>query len=521
MKRARGFLFLSAVCLAAALRLSGAADKSWERFRAFGGRTAAGEIKTLVADERYIYAFSAEAGLRYDRLLERWDFGYQVRPPDFKYDFTAKDGITGDIYFISGGRAVPYNPASDIYYGALQFPGRVQEIAFAPTKVWAKTNTGYYSCDRFNKTVQSEKDPAPGLDWFGQVNLKNLRNDPKLSFLSPFFAVGQFAELHPLSAVVIEPASFNVWVAYQGMGLWRYSLLSHQGQQITQGFLASTDVRVIEAVEDRLVMAGDGGLTIVDRDPPGWRQLDRLFNIDLADYRPNCLAFDRQHLFLGTDRGLIRLRQGEKYASVIGTYEGLPEQAVNCLHLTGDSLWVGTERGLALYLIGSRAVVNNWPQLKGVRIRAISSTADRIFLATDRGAMVLEPGDSLRPRQLEDPEVPELVREMRDVLGESETVWWLAPQALISYDLRTGIWRRIPAQGNYLAGENRCLAVDSANIWIGTEAGLARYFRRHDRWHVYHSDDGLMDDQVWALCSHQGYLWAGGPKGASRFCWAR
>lgn len=515
-KAKRLWLALSLVAAAAS-----ANPAEWEHFRAFGGRTAAGDVKTLVADERYVYAFSAEGGLRYDRLLEKWDFGYQARPPDFSYDFTARDGITGDIYFISGGRAVPYNPSADIYYGALQFPGRIQEIAFAPSKIWARTNTGYYSADRFSKTVQSEKEAAPGLAWFGQVNLKSLKSDPRLSFLAPYFMAGQFGELHPLSAAVLEPASFNVWVAYRGLGLWRYSLLSHQGQQITQGFLASTDVRAVQAAEDRLVAAGSGGLTIVDQNPPDWRQLDKLFNIDLADFQPRCLAYNRQDLFLGTDRGLIRLRQGERYASVIGTADGLPDQAINCLHLMGDSLWVGTDRGLALYLVGAKTVINNWRPWQHLQVRAIASAQGDIFLATDRGAMVLDRNDSLKIQRIEDAEVPELVLEMKAVIGQDDQVWWLAPQALISYDLTRRNWSRIPAAGNYIAGVNRCLAVDSANIWIGTESGLARYFRGYDRWYVYHQDDGLMDDQIWAVCSHQGYIWVGGPRGLCRLHWSK
>ncbi len=514
----KALMLSAAVCLAATTCLSGPAD--WEHFRAFGGRTAMGEVKTLIADARYLYAFSSEGGLRYDRLMEKWDFGFMGRAPDFAYDFSAMDQLTGDIYFISGGRAVPYHPASDIYYGGLQFPGRIQEIAFAPGRVWARTNTGFYSCDRFTKAVQAEKEPPGGLDWFGQVNLKGLRQDSRLAFLSPYMLADRYAEFHPLTAVALEPASFNVWVAYRGMGLWRYNRLTHRGSQVTQGFLASSEVRAVHSAQGRLAMGGSGGVTIVDEDG-SWHQLDRLFNLDLAAYRPNCLAFDRKNLFIGTEQGLIRLAQGDNYASVIGTYDGLRHHDIRCLHLDGDSLWIGTAQGPALYIVSTRMVAAVWPELDRFEIKGVAAAGGKVYLATDRGAVMLEGTDTLRPRWLESPEAPELNNELVAVSYDGRSLWWLAPEALLGFDTRTERWTRFMAAGNYLAGRGRCLAADSLNVWVGTDAGLARYFRDHGRWYVYHPEDGLLDDQVWAVCSHQGWLWAGGPRGASRFRWSK
>lgn len=509
----------AAIWLTAYSLLAGPAD--WEHFRAFGGRTAMGEVKALIADARYLYAFSSEGGLRYDRLMDKWDFGFMGRAPDFPYDFAAMDQVTGDLYFISGGRAVPYHIASDIYYGGMQFPGRIQEIAFAPARVWARTNTGYYSCDRFSKAVQAEKDPPAGLDWFGQVNPRNLRNDSRLAFLSPYYLMGRYAELHPMTAAALEPASFNVWVAYGGLGLWRYDRLTHRGTQVTRGFLASSDVSAAYEAHGRLALGGSGGVTVIEEGGSSWRQLDRLFNLDLSSYQPSCLAFDQNNLFIGTPRGLIRLAQGDNYASVIGTYDGLPDQDIKCLHLEGDSLWIGTARGPALYIASARIVAAIWPELDRFQVRGAAAAGDRIYLATDRGAVVLEGADTLRPRWLENPGAPELARELEAVVFDGRVVWWLAPDALLGLDAETGRWTRFMAAGNYLAGRGRCLAADSLNVWVGTEAGLARYFRDHDRWHVYHPDDGLLDDQVWAVSSHDGWLWAGGPRGASRFRWSK
>ncbi len=511
-------VFPATLLLAAQTLLAGPAD--WEHFQAFGGRTSAGEVKTLLADARYLYAFTAQGGLRYDRLMEKWDFGFMGRVPDFAYDFSAMDQVTGDIYFISGGRAVPYRPASDIYYGGLQFPGRIQEIAFAPARVWARTNTGFYSCDRFTKAVQAEREPPDGLDWFGQVNLKNIRQDARLAFLSPYFVTDRYGQFHPLTAVALEPAGYHVWAAYRGAGLWRYNRLTRQGRQLTQGFLASSDVRASYAGEGRLALGGQGGVTVIDEDG-SWRQLDRLFNVDLAHYHINCLAFDRKQLFLGTDQGLVRLAQGDNYASAIGTYDGLRDQNIRCLHLDGDSLWIGTDQGPALYLASAGRVVSIWPDLDRFQITGVAAVGGRIYLATDRGALLMEGTDTLRPRWLQSPEAPELDRKLLAVVYDGRILWWLAPEALLGWDVRENCWSRFPAAGNYLAGRNLCLAVDSHNIWIGTDSGLVRYFRDHGRWYVYHPDDGLLDDQVWTVCSYQGYLWAGGPRGASRFHWQR
>jgi ligand-binding sensor domain-containing protein len=311
------------------------------------------------------------------------------------------------------------------------------------------------------------------------------------------------------------------------MGLWRFDRLTRRGNQVTQGFLASSDVRSAFSAQGRLALGGSGGVTVVDQgEGPdlaagSWRQMDRLFNLDLAAYTITCLAFDRRNLFVGTERGLIRLGQGDDYASIIGTYEGLRDQDIRCLCLDGDSLWIGTAQGPALYIISAGNVAATWPELDRFQVRGAAAAGGRAYLATDRGAVVLEGADSLRPRWLEDPAAPELARELEAVVFDGRVLWWLAPEALLGLEAGTGKWRRFMAAGNYLAGRGRCLAADSLNVWVGTEAGLARYFRDLDRWCVYHPEDGLMDDQVWAVCSQDGWLWAGGPRGASRFRWAK
>ena len=536
MKFGSGIFRHAFPAMTAALWLAAAAGgdpADWTYYRAFGGRAAAGEVKSLVADARYLYAFSTAGGIRYDRLLDKWDFSFQVKPPDFAYEFTAFDPVLGDIYFVSGGRATPYRQAADIYYSALQFPGRIQEIAFDAGRVWARTNTGLYSCDRFTKAVRAEKEPGPGLEWSGQLNVRNLRADTRLAFLSPYFQMDRWAELHPVTAVALEPASFGLWVAYAGMGLWRFDRATQLGQQVTQGFLASSDVRAMAASGGRIAMAGQGGATVVDADagpapaeelrPAGgrWQQLGRLFNLDLDNYQLRCLATDDRHLFIGTDRGIVRLADGDDFAAVITSADGLPLDKVNCLQLSGDSLWAGTDWGAALYIISLRAVTAVPSQLSELIVNGMAEDGRYLYLATNRGGIRLDKADSLRPGRFDEASPPEMSRELRAVAADGGDIWWLAPDALVRHQPEPGRWTKHLAAGNYIAGLAQALAVDSLNVWIGTDAGLVRYFREFDRWYVYHREDGLMDESVLAACAAAGALWTGHPTGAGRFDWAK
>ena len=155
------------------------------------------------------------------------------------------------------------------------------------------------------------------------------------------------------------------------------------------------------------------------------------------------------------------------------------------------------------------------------RIRRRKALALAAYLATNRGAFMIDRRDSMPLRRFDDGAPFELQLELRGAAADDSTVWWLAPDGLLALRLRDGSWQRWSRHGDYAAGQSLSLAVDSQNVWIGTDAGLARYDKRGRFWHTYHQGDGLLDEAVLAVWSAGGYVWCGGRNGASRFQWRK
>ncbi|MDI6741040.1 MAG: hypothetical protein QME74_11850 [Candidatus Edwardsbacteria bacterium] len=515
------FITITCAVFLTACATVNAGPEDWQHFRSFGGRTALGEITMLAADPRYVYAFTATGGARYDKLKEKWDFTYPLQTPGFAADFTALDPYTGDIYFVAGSRLHPFHPLSGIWYTAIEFPAAVRQIAFEGRAIAARTDRGIYLCDRWNSAISQTNRTAGSFNWINAAALDQVRSDGRLGFLMPYSLMDRWAILHPLTALAFEPATQYVWAAYAGMGLWKYDRMTRLGVQVTKGFLASQNVIAFYGNGTQIGLAGQGGVTLFDEEKGQWQQLDRLFNLDLAVRQIRDLAFDDREIFIGTDDGIVALATNDDFARTITGFDGLPDNIVNCLALAGDSLWAGTDQGVALYRRSAKSAEDHWPELRFVICNGIACGGGRAYLATSRGGFFIDFRDSMKLKRFSDNAPFELWQELRAVVADDSMVWWLAPDGLAGLNQKTQGWRHYTRTGHYAAGQGLALAVDSQNVWIGTDAGLARFDKASRSWRTYRQSDGLLDEAVLAVWSKNGYVWAGGKSGASRFKWKK
>jgi hypothetical protein len=511
-------LMLSAVLLSAT-GSRGENTGQWQQFRALGGRSLEGAIKSITTDSRYVYIFSASGGARYDQLLGKWEFSVPPSAPPGGFSFAALDYLTGDIYFAQGTKLIPYGTIAKAYFREISLPALPLALAFDGQGIWIRTSQGTYLCDRWNRKVKAESDSGKQLEWQGQLDLNKVKRDPRFFGLAPYYIMDDWALAHHLTGLSLGPGGPTAWLSFGGLGLWKYDLFTRRLEQFSTGFLASSNVSAIAAGSRIVLMVGDGGLTAVGGRGMQWQHLDRLFNIDLNQYKTRAMVMDGRDIFIGTDQGVLSLEVGSDFAGTINTYQGLPEGTVNCLYLDGDALWVGMNHGLACYQRGSREALDKWPMLERYQINGISGDRDFIYLATDRGGIRLDKSDSLKAYGFENTAPGEIDAELVSVAVWDSLVWWLGRDFLVSYNKSTSGWFRYPRAGNYAAGQGQCLALDSANLWIGTDNGLVRFIKSQRRFLVYHTAQGLLDEQVWAVCSFDGQLWAGGPSGVSCFNW--
>jgi ligand-binding sensor domain-containing protein len=492
----------------------------WEQYRSFGGLTVNGDINTIISDARYVYAFSSSSGIRYDKLWNKWEYTFPRQLPAQNFKFTAIDPYFDDLYFIFSDRLVLYRIASDIQYPPIYLSGIIEQVAFSAEGIWVQTTKGYYLCNRW--TGKSNKmDVAPSnITWYGKINRESLRNDQHLFFLAdPLW--DKWAGLHYLTAYAAEFAGRYVWAAYSGMGLWRYDNITGERTQITKGLLSSSNVNGLYAFENTVGITGDGGVTLVNTERDQWQQLDRMFNLDLKNYHPSCLVYDTKTLYIGTNRGVVVLKRGDDFASVISSYDKLPDDEIISLSLVSDTLWIGTKNGLAFYQINTKGSVENCKGADGNIILDIAADHRYLYLATNQGALMLDRADSLRILRYDSKAPPEIFGEILGVALDGDDIWWLTGDLLFRYDKIKMLWERYSWTDKYNAGRGVVFAVDKSNLWIGTNNGLVRYKKSEKIWTVYRGKDGLLDDAITQVLSYNGILWVGGEHGLSVFLWQK
>jgi hypothetical protein len=494
------------------------AQTAWHQYRSFGGTTLEGDIRTIITDPRYVYAFSSAAGARYDKLLDRWDFSFPLHPPSSNFQFTALDHYFNDLYFVYADKMIPYRLISDMQYPPIFLPETIIQVAFGADGIWVRTPGGYYLCDRWSGRCRKESTLPQQLEWFGRVDAESLRSDSRLYFLAqPIW--DSWAGRHHLTAYAAEFTGQHAWAAYSGLGLWKYDLTSKEKTQITKGFLASTNVSGLYAAGPTVGATGQGGVTLITKDSGQWQQLNKLFNLDLANYRLNCLAFDQERIFIGTDRGIITVKRGGDFATTITRYDGLPDDKITALLLQSDTLWVGTRSGPAIYAVKSGGKAFGWEGQAERQVNQIALGAGRVYLATSQGGLILDRSDSLKIFRYDEKSPAEMDGELLGVAVDGPYVWWLSGEILLRYDRRSSSWEKYPRAGNYNAGRALCLAADDGNLWIGTDAGLVRLNKEKTLWTVYRNEDGLLDEYVTNVLSADGVLWAGGQTGLTSFSW--
>jgi hypothetical protein len=83
----------------------------------------------------------------------------------------------------------------------------------------------------------------------------------------------EWAVIHPITALAYEKFGTEAWVWYRGLGLWKYDTFSRKLSQATKGFLASVGVNGIASYGNAMILAGQGGITLIGAEGERWQQM--------------------------------------------------------------------------------------------------------------------------------------------------------------------------------------------------------------------------------------------------------
>lgn len=114
------------------------------------------------------------------------------------------------------------------------------------------------------------------------------------------------------------------------------------------------------------------------------------------------------------------------------------------------------------------------------------------------------------------------VRRVVERYVDDEDLWDVAQEEVRSFneiDEETLEETLVELKLPFMVGANghiTCLTIDpSDRLWVGTQTGLRKY--DGVTWHAYSTLDGLVGNEITALCAHGNLVWIGTTQGLSRY----
>jgi len=259
----------------------------------------------------------------------------------------------------------------------------------------------------------------------------------------------------------------------------------------------------------------------------------------LSQQAVNVIAQDAEgFMWFGTEDGLNRFdgyefRQLRHDRADAGT---LPNGWISSLVATDDGLWIATDGGGVVFREASTGKLQTPASLRDIpdiqRVRALArDRLGRLWIATrDAGVAVFDPRSQELKRLRHSPTMAASIadnsvytllhlRSGDTLVGTANGLDRLSGASL---DVaRVALPNELAVPGQPLVVRALAESTDGL-IWIGTDAGLARFDPRSGRWRVFRenaaSAGALPDNRVKSLLiDSQGRVWAGLIRGLARF----
>jgi hypothetical protein len=329
------------------------------------------------------------------------------------------------------------------------------------------------------------------------------------------------------TSAATDPASRNVFLGTDGLGLVRYDDGVSRLERLTFGLLADG--------VGAILLTGDGvwagttphspltppaslpsyvpGFTRISSDVSStrWDRGRGVMGYPFREVR-DMVEWDGR-VWAGTDAGVVPL-EGERSA-VLDRTRGLPTNDVRALAVTpsGEDLWVGTSRGLVLLRDGGATVERAEATFRsGMWVSALAVAGSALWAGGPGGLVYLPDGPGLVTSPAASADEP-LLRGPVAVLAASAGRLVMATRDRILWRNADGMW--IPEAPFGELGRITALGADEDGVWIGGELGV-QYFRFENREFLRAAGPGDLPGAVRDLAASDRYLWVGTENGLVR-----
>ena len=495
-------------------------------------------VQAVAVSRRYVFAAGSSGIAIYDRLMNRW------LPP-----FTRDDGLSDQQITVLAG-----DPVEDALW--LGVPGGV--ILYRPLteQVQRTIVTGVPDLIAFDRAGTGDAMVRAGGAWTrisrvgiatpmlraplaNALILPRTLNDLYAQFptlrTQPSLLLRSQPSDRPLRTVQIisgaaspERAS-EVWLGTAADGLFRLDPAFMQSTPLPYG-LIEPGVGALALAADGLWAAGlgqafdRGGLSFVGSDLQRFRWIEGTIAVPLVGVRGRSLVTRASRAWLGTDRGLVRVRlDGAQAMQTWGVLDGLPDERVLSVATRDDGVWAGTARGL-VYVSDSSDIRNVRTRGVGVRlldnmpVYALQFTGDTLWMGTEAGLMAIAAPNGTAGGVVSRPvgNDPALRRPVRALAWSDSVLLAATDDAVLRLSPRGGVEpMRVDLLDVRVVGRVTKVAIDDRTMWLAGTDGVVIVSRRDGATRVLRVP-GDLPGPVLDVAADREYLWLGTPQGVIR-----
>lgn len=469
------------------LALSGSASQPGEKTVTYGNFSF---IRDISASNSFVYFATTNGIIRLEKIDLTWDEplnDYSV------FDYTDISRIWADqfdnsIYCQTGEGYFEYDMLLEEWFPIASLPTtNNRNSSLSPPRVM-------YPPDGFNYTAEGFLIDPDGRDF--EMNR------------------------------IIDDNSGNWWLSFWGYGAAKSSGATNLIELLPYGLLQS---RVDAIYNDKGILWLGGstigqyrtGLTIFNPDNSSFNHLESGIMFDFPDADIYCFASDKKNMYVGSSYGLMIFDKEKKKVSARFTKRsGLPDDYVYAVASIGDTLFVGTDNGLAVYKKKASKFAYVRPQeFVNVRINDFAVTDSSIWIASSNGVYQLHFDDG-RLQKFQDPHNL-IFSEALNLERFDHELWIASDNGILKLDLITATTTPFPSISPGYSF--RPLAANDVIAVYGSDRGFTiifDHYKEHPNIQEFSFEDGLPDTPVRALLLDGDFLWIGTDAGLTRFWWS-
>jgi len=458
-------------------------------------------IVGVASDDWRVYAATPNGLLTWDPASQAWGLpltfedGYPV--PEQPSALAWSDAEQALVLGTRMGRLWRVDPAAGRADPLGAVPGPVEALlGGANGGLYVRTPSGWLELPAGSMVPRPVAPPAEAQ---GEA-------DPRLRSLGGVLGLDEHLRRWPVTAVVPGPRPDEFYVGTAGAGLLHVDARTLQVTPLPYGATGRA-VTALAAWRGRLWFAawpparGRSSLASADTSLQHWSWPDpQQLGAPAAEIAVLAVAGDR--LWAGAGDGLYRLEGNGDAWQRFDVRDGLPSAAVVALATSDSTLWVGTRRGACLW----RGAGCGPTLLPGSEVTALAYCGRTLWIGTDEGLFGATAAELVRA------EPPGFSGRVQALACLNGALYVAGPRLLLVQE--NGSWRPPIALGG--SGTVRTMMADDAAIWVGGDAGAARWDPAARAWSSYLVPGDVPAGPVLGVLPEGDRLWLATSAGALR-----